>query len=245
MMKLKCFFYGFSYLSVKHRNRWYCLLLFLLVVSQCYLEWVNNLKSPDHGFIVTETCYLPGIAVGLFFSCTVKVNSSYMMPLVNRFIGGTIPLGVIPLFLDWNIKSFMRIGYISVTLSHNSLQDIELSKEINESFKQSPQARTKLPSGIEMSVHVLTTGYVGYYNLQPCVLVSRNIWSYCCLGTSFYILDVLQVLANVSTHGRTAPSWTQCVSGFWKSWLLTAYFSWNPSVTWPYNISSLLLAGYL
>lgn len=39
------------------------------------------------------------------------------------------------------------------------LQDIELSKEINESFKQSSQARTKLPSGIEMSVHVLTTGY--------------------------------------------------------------------------------------
>ncbi|KAF8413568.1 hypothetical protein HHK36_001559 [Tetracentron sinense] len=39
------------------------------------------------------------------------------------------------------------------------LQDIELSKEINESFRQSSQARTKLPSGIEMSVHVLTTGY--------------------------------------------------------------------------------------
>ncbi|KAF7120130.1 hypothetical protein RHSIM_Rhsim13G0114000 [Rhododendron simsii] len=37
--------------------------------------------------------------------------------------------------------------------------DIELSKEINESFKQSSQARTKLPSGIELSVHVLTTGY--------------------------------------------------------------------------------------
>ncbi|XP_012455400.1 cullin-4 [Gossypium raimondii] len=38
-------------------------------------------------------------------------------------------------------------------------KDIELSKEINESFKQSSQARTKLRSGIEMSVHVLTTGY--------------------------------------------------------------------------------------
>ncbi|KAE9461404.1 hypothetical protein C3L33_06710, partial [Rhododendron williamsianum] len=37
--------------------------------------------------------------------------------------------------------------------------DIELSKEINESFKQSSQARIKLPSGIELSVHVLTTGY--------------------------------------------------------------------------------------
>ncbi|XP_015066518.1 cullin-4 [Solanum pennellii] len=38
-------------------------------------------------------------------------------------------------------------------------KDIELSKEINESFKQSSQARKKLPTGIEMSVHVLTTGY--------------------------------------------------------------------------------------
>ncbi|KAK4488154.1 hypothetical protein RD792_003896 [Penstemon davidsonii] len=38
-------------------------------------------------------------------------------------------------------------------------KDIELSKEINESFRQSSQARTKLPLGIEMSVHVLTTGY--------------------------------------------------------------------------------------
>ncbi|CAM8996218.1 unnamed protein product [Rhodiola kirilowii] len=37
-------------------------------------------------------------------------------------------------------------------------KDIELSKEINESFKQSSQARTKLPVGIELSVHVLTTG---------------------------------------------------------------------------------------
>ncbi|WOL19607.1 cullin-4-like isoform X1 [Canna indica] len=38
-------------------------------------------------------------------------------------------------------------------------KDIELSREINDSFKQSSQTRTKLPSGIEMSVHVLTTGY--------------------------------------------------------------------------------------
>lgn len=37
-------------------------------------------------------------------------------------------------------------------------QDIELSREINESFRQSSQSRTKLPSGIEMNVHVLTTG---------------------------------------------------------------------------------------
>jgi cullin-4 len=38
-------------------------------------------------------------------------------------------------------------------------KDIELSREINESFRQSAQARLKLPSGIEMNVHVLTTGY--------------------------------------------------------------------------------------
>ncbi|KAG5029330.1 hypothetical protein JHK87_012844 [Glycine soja] len=38
-------------------------------------------------------------------------------------------------------------------------KDIELSKEINDSFKQSSQARSKLASGIEMSVHVLTTGH--------------------------------------------------------------------------------------
>lgn len=40
-----------------------------------------------------------------------------------------------------------------------SVQDIELSREINDSFRQSAQARLKLPSGIEMNVHVLTTGY--------------------------------------------------------------------------------------
>ncbi|KAJ8546607.1 hypothetical protein K7X08_034117 [Anisodus acutangulus] len=44
------------------------------------------------------------------------------------------------------------------------LKDIELSKEINESFKQSSQARTKLPTGIEMSVHVLTMGYWPTYS---------------------------------------------------------------------------------
>ncbi|GBG65908.1 hypothetical protein CBR_g54200 [Chara braunii] len=38
-------------------------------------------------------------------------------------------------------------------------KDIDLSKDIIDSFRQSAQARTKLPSGIEMNVHVLTTGY--------------------------------------------------------------------------------------
>lgn len=47
---------------------------------------------------------------------------------------------------------------VCLLISMKIPQDIELSKEINESFKQSSQARTKLPSGIEMSVHVLTTG---------------------------------------------------------------------------------------
>jgi cullin-4 len=37
-------------------------------------------------------------------------------------------------------------------------KDIELSREINDSFRQSAQAQTKLPSGIELNVHVLTTG---------------------------------------------------------------------------------------
>jgi hypothetical protein len=47
------------------------------------------------------------------------------------------------------------------------IQDIELSREINDSFRQSAQARTKLPSGIELNVHVLTTGY-----LLPSVFIS-------------------------------------------------------------------------
>ena len=58
------------------------------------------------------------------------------------------------------------------------LQDIELSKEINESFKQSSQARTKLPSGIEMSVHVLTTGYVLCIKLRHICkhLLTFRVW---------------------------------------------------------------------
>lgn len=42
---------------------------------------------------------------------------------------------------------------------HGPLQDIDLSKDIIESFRESTLARTKLPSGIETSVHVLTMGY--------------------------------------------------------------------------------------
>lgn len=38
-------------------------------------------------------------------------------------------------------------------------KDIDLSKDIMLSFRQSAQARSKLPTGTEMTVHVLTTGY--------------------------------------------------------------------------------------
>ncbi|KVH89385.1 Cullin, conserved site-containing protein [Cynara cardunculus var. scolymus] len=56
-------------------------------------------------------------------------------------------------------------------------KDIELSKEINESFKQSSQARTKLPSGIEMSVHVLTTGYWPTYPpMDVCLPHELNVY---------------------------------------------------------------------
>ena len=43
-------------------------------------------------------------------------------------------------------------------------QDVELSKEVNETFRQSAQARQNLPQGCEMSVHVLTSGYWPSYH---------------------------------------------------------------------------------
>jgi cullin-4 len=52
-------------------------------------------------------------------------------------------------------------------------KDIELSREINESFRQSAQARTKLPSGIELNVHVLTTGY---YCLSSFLVLSCKVF---------------------------------------------------------------------
>ena len=85
------------------------------------------------------------------------------------------------------------------------LQDIELSKEINESFKQSSQARTKLPSGIEMSVHVLTTGYV------LCIKL-RHI----CKGLLTFRVWMMQVLANISPYGCQTSSWIKCLSGLHK-----------------------------
>ncbi|GAB4840631.1 hypothetical protein Ancab_021398 [Ancistrocladus abbreviatus] len=64
-------------------------------------------------------------------------------------------------------------------------KDIELSKEINESFKQSSQART-LPSGIEMSVHVLTTGYWPTYPPMDVQLPSELTF-YQDIFKSFYL----------------------------------------------------------
>ncbi|XP_074269581.1 cullin-4-like [Silene latifolia] len=65
-------------------------------------------------------------------------------------------------------------------------KDIELSKEINESFRQSSQARTKLPSGIEMSVHVLTTGYWPTY-LPMNVRLPRELNVYQEIFKEFYL----------------------------------------------------------
>ncbi|GAB2226768.1 hypothetical protein Droror1_Dr00022589 [Drosera rotundifolia] len=65
-------------------------------------------------------------------------------------------------------------------------KDIELSKEINESFRQSSQARTKLPSGIEMSVHVLTTGYWPTYPPMD-VELPRELTTYQDIFKEFYL----------------------------------------------------------
>ncbi|GAB2279869.1 hypothetical protein Dimus_014505 [Dionaea muscipula] len=65
-------------------------------------------------------------------------------------------------------------------------KDIELSKEINESFRQSSQARTKLPAGIEMSVHVLTTGYWPTYPPMD-VELPRELTTYQDIFKEFYL----------------------------------------------------------
>ncbi|KAM7255883.1 hypothetical protein ACFE04_011624 [Oxalis oulophora] len=65
-------------------------------------------------------------------------------------------------------------------------KDIELSKEINESFRQSSQARTKLPSGIEMSVHVLTTGYWPTYPPMD-VRIPHELNAYQDIFKEFYL----------------------------------------------------------
>ncbi|CAI7830140.1 unnamed protein product, partial [Closterium sp. NIES-54] len=65
-------------------------------------------------------------------------------------------------------------------------KDIELSKEINESFRQSSQAREKLPAGIEMNVHVLT---MGYWPTYPPVEVQlpRELGVYQDIFRDFYL----------------------------------------------------------
>ncbi|XP_024391521.1 cullin-4 [Physcomitrium patens] len=65
-------------------------------------------------------------------------------------------------------------------------KDIELSREINESFRQSAQARLKLPSGIEMNVHVLTTGYWPTYPPME-VRLPRELNVYQDIFKEFYL----------------------------------------------------------
>ncbi|CAI5508271.1 unnamed protein product [Closterium sp. Naga37s-1] len=65
-------------------------------------------------------------------------------------------------------------------------KDIELSKEINESFRQSSQAREKLPAGIEMNVHVLTMGYWPTYSPVE-VQLPRELGVYQDIFRDFYL----------------------------------------------------------
>ncbi|CAI0545033.1 unnamed protein product [Linum tenue] len=67
----------------------------------------------------------------------------------------------------------------------STLQD-ELSKETKESLKQSSQAREKLPSGIEMSVHVLTTGYWPTYPPMD-VRLPQELNNYQVIFKEFYL----------------------------------------------------------
>ena len=80
----------------------------------------------------------------------------------------------VSIMLTWQRHHTSTISVFLMIISFlNHFQDIELSKEINDSFKQSSQARTKLPTGIEMSVHVLTTGWV---------FIIRSLWQICWQG---------------------------------------------------------------
>nr|GMD87929.1 cullin-4-like [Ipomoea batatas] len=93
---------------------------------------------------------------GMFkYHCRLSIAISYGW--YNKHVAGG---ACIVFYRGWQYLygTCLELGNLSSDTSITSL-DIELSKEINESFKQSSQARTKLPMGIEMSVHVLTTGY--------------------------------------------------------------------------------------
>lgn len=60
------------------------------------------------------------------------------------------------------------------------MQDIDLSKDIIESFRESALARMKLPSGIETSVHVLTMGYWPTYTPVDMKLPNElNVYQVC------------------------------------------------------------------
>lgn len=71
--------------------------------------------------------------------------------------------------------------------------------------------------------------------IDLCFILSY-LWQCWHFGTLFDRVVVVQVLANISTHGCPTSSWTECLSGFWLSGLrLHAYmFSRMPfSVAWP------------
>ncbi|CAI7769493.1 unnamed protein product [Closterium sp. NIES-53] len=88
-------------------------------------------------------------------------------------------------------------------------KDIELSKEINESFRQSSQAREKLPAGIEMNVHVLTMGVECRPVLDKCCVNQRfAFWS----SYSPYRAHA-QLLAHIPPGGGAATMGTRGLSG--------------------------------
>ncbi len=79
------------------------------------------------------------------------------------------------------------------------IQDIELSREINESFRQSAQARTKLPSGIELNVHVLTTGY---YCLSSFLVLSCKVFICTLVDDNALHLTVRGVFSKHASYGQ-------------------------------------------
>ena len=99
--------------------------------------------------------------------CLLFLGHDYFFEFIRfriEVLYGNLSIKSLPLLLSnnfiWITGDEDDYMFIIFSISVILFQDIELSKEINESFKQSSQARTKLPSGIEMSVHVLTTGLV-------------------------------------------------------------------------------------
>lgn len=93
-----------------------------------------------------------------FILCVLVLNANFCVWIFERMLWFIMEkFGILP-----STKSdLMRLKFCNFSLFDPIfciMQDIELSREINDSFRQSAQARLKLPSGIEMNVHVLTTG---------------------------------------------------------------------------------------